>query len=197
MKREVSMWDVWNRVEVWLAANAPKVLERLLPGATEEEIRSAEKRFTVRLPDDFRASCAIHDGQRGTLPSLMGEWDLLPLEAVVKQWNLMKELSDAGKFTNADELVETRGPVRMNWWNTKWIPVTHNGAGDFYCLDMDPAFGGAPGPIITYWHVDTTREKIANNFRGLLQKFADDLSARKYEVIDGKLEVVLEEGPQS
>jgi cell wall assembly regulator SMI1 len=183
------MDDVWNRVESWLAVNAPKILQGLLPGATEEAIRSTEEHLTVQFPADFRVSCAVHNGQRGTAPSLMGQWDLLPLEAVVKQWNLMKELSDAGRFANADAVVETRGPVRMNWWNTKWIPVTHNGAGDFYCLDMDPASGGVQGQIITYWHVDTTREKIADNFRELLQKFADDLYARKYKVVDTKLEI--------
>jgi cell wall assembly regulator SMI1 len=186
-EKGVNMQDIWQRIESWLGANAPKILAGLLPGAIDEAIRSTEEQLAVCFPRDVRASYAIHDGQRGTAPSFMGEWDLLSLEAVVKQWNLLKELLDAGTFTSADAVVETVGPVRGNWWNAKWIPVTHNGAGDFYCLDMDPAPGGKQGQIITYWHVNTPREKIADSFQELMKKFADDLYADKYRVKEDML----------
>lgn len=177
---------MWQRIESWLAIHAPIILKGLLPGATKDTIYYTEEQMGIQLPDDVRASYAIHDGQRGTAPSLMGEWDLLPLQAIVTQWSLLKELLDAGTFTNADDVVVTVGPVRVNWWNAKWIPVMHNGAGDFYCLDMNPAPGGKKGQIITFWHMDTQRKKIAESFQELMNNFADDLYAEKYKVEDDK-----------
>jgi cell wall assembly regulator SMI1 len=181
------MQNVWERIESWLATHAPKILQGLLPGATADAIHATEEQLGIQFPDDVRASYAMHDGQRGTTPSFMGEWELLSLQAIVKHWSLLKELLDAGTFTDAEAVVETVGPVRENWWNAKWIPVTHNGAGDFYCLDMDPAPGGKQGQIITYWHVNTQREKIADSFQELMKKFADDLYADKYKVEDDML----------
>lgn len=33
---------IWERIDNWLAANAPQVLKSLRPGATDEEIDRAE-----------------------------------------------------------------------------------------------------------------------------------------------------------
>jgi cell wall assembly regulator SMI1 len=181
------MQDIWQRIEAWLATNAPEILEDLLPGAHEEAIHTIEEQVGIQFPDDVKASYTIHDGQRETAPALMGEWALLSLQAIARQWSPLKALYDAGTFPQADALVEAHAPVRANWWNIRWIPMTHNGAGDFYCLDMDPAPWGSQGQVITFWHMDTKREKIADSFRSLMQKFADDLYAGRYKVEHGKL----------
>jgi cell wall assembly regulator SMI1 len=36
------MKTIWDRIHVWLASHAPEVLASLRPGASEEELRSAE-----------------------------------------------------------------------------------------------------------------------------------------------------------
>jgi cell wall assembly regulator SMI1 len=182
------MQDIWNRIESWLKVNAPEIHSDLLPGAADEEVRSAEEHLGVKFPEDAKASFRIHNGQRGMASPLMGEWQLLPLENVMSQWDIMKGLSDAGKFANVKS--KPVGPVRDDWWNVKWVPLAYNGAGDLQCLDFDPAPGGAAGQMISFWHMDEKRERLSNDFRSWLQGFADDLEAGKYKVEDGTLNKV-------
>lgn len=181
------MQDIWQRIEIWLGAHAPEILNALLPGASDDAVRSAEAQMNVRLTSDFKASCALHDGQSFMASPLMGEWYLLPLQNIVDSWRLLKELLDAGRFTQAETEVKTSGPVRANWWRPEWIPVAYNGAGDFYCLDLKPESGGQAGQVISYWHVDVKREKLADSFHELLERFASDLEAGKYRVESGEL----------
>jgi cell wall assembly regulator SMI1 len=167
--------ELWDRLESRLADIEPDVLRDLLPGVTDYEIRSAEELMGVRLPEDAEESYKIHDGQGGDGPPLiMGEWQLLSLEDMTHQWKLMKDLSDTGVFMEAQGSPE--GPVRPDWWNTKWIPVAYNGAGDLQCLDMDPAAGGDSGQLITFWHMNPNREVIADSFRTWLQGCIDSLA---------------------
>src|SRR2546421_31964 len=146
------MQTVWKRIESWLNGNAPEILSDLLPGATGKKLRSTEKILGVEFPDDVKSSYRIHDGQQGQSSPLMGEWQLLSLEDMVSQWKIMKDLVDAGKFDNVTSAPV--GPVRADWWNLKWIPIAYNGAGDFYCLDLNPAPKGSIGQIISFWHMD-------------------------------------------
>lgn len=39
-----------------------------------------------------------------------------------------------------------------NWWNEHWIPVFHNGGGDYICYDTKGIFTGNKGQIIEFWH---------------------------------------------
>ena len=60
------MRDLWDRIERWLAANVPDMLEGLNPGATTQEIEETEAFLGVSFPDDVRASYLIHNGQAPT-----------------------------------------------------------------------------------------------------------------------------------
>jgi len=179
------MEKIWNRIDSWLQANLPEIYSDLLPGATEEEIRLAEEHMGVYFPEDVKISYRIHNGQIGDESPLLGEWELLSLEDMINQWNIMKKLFDAGKFTNIAS--KPIGPVRADWWNIKWVPVAYNGAGDLYCLDLAPASGGEVGQIISFWHMDEKRERLASNFRNWLHRYADDIENGKYKVENGKL----------
>ncbi|SRR5258708_25640677 len=186
------MQTTWKRIESWLAANAPKILNDLLPGATDEQFRSAEKLLGVEFPDDVKTSYNIHNGQQGLTAPLIGEWQLLSLKDIVSQWEIMKDLFDAGKFNNVTST--PIGPIKTDWWNVKWIPVAYNGAGDLYCLDLDPALGGDVGQIISFWHMEDRRERLAKNFQEWLQGFADDLEDGKYKLEKGRLVISKKKG---
>lgn len=179
------MQIIWRQIESWLQAHVPTILDDLLPGATDKEIQAAEKLFGVQFPDDVKASYSVHNGQQGQAAPLMGDWQLLSLEDIASQWKIMQDLVAAGKFDNVSST--PIGPVRADWWNPKWIPIAYNGAGDLYCLDLDPAPKGNIGQIITFWHMDDKRERIAKSYQAWLQGFADDLDKGKYKVKDGRL----------
>ena len=56
--------DCWNRIEKWFKKNKPEFLELLADGASEEEILELEKYLMCKLPNDFRESLKIHNGQK-------------------------------------------------------------------------------------------------------------------------------------
>lgn len=167
----------WQRIEAWLQANDPDTLASLQPGATAEEIATTEAHLGVALPDDLRASYRIHDGQDDEA-SLIEGVELLSLARVRSEWTVWKELLDDGTFEDTTSAPD--GPIRPDWWNARWIPLTYDGSGNHYCADLDPAPGGNVGQIITMWHDEEAREIVAPTFSAWLQQFAAELEAGEY-----------------
>lgn len=179
------MEDIWNRIESWIKINAPELYSDLLPGASEKEILTVEENINVKLPADVRLSFSIHNGQLGSAAPLIGDWQLISLEVVFKRWKVLKDLYDSGEFQGI--WCKTKGSVQSKWWIPSWIPIAYNGAGDYKCIDMNPAEGGKVGQIISFWHALDKREVLVESFRDWLQDFAGDLENGRYEYKDGKL----------
>ena len=171
------MKEVWQHIETWLKAHNPELLKGINPGATEEQVRHLEEALGVKFPEPFRSSTLIHDGQDENLPGLINDWDLLSLHRIKAEWELWKELLDGGEFS--DYQSQPEAGVKNNWWNERWIPIAGDGAGNFLCLDLDPAPGGDVGQIITMWHDDAERVIIAQSFKDWLGTFAAGLESRK------------------
>ncbi|WP_332455118.1 SMI1/KNR4 family protein [Burkholderia ubonensis] len=57
--------------------------------------------------------------------------------------------------------MEPEPGIRGDWYNLKWIPLTHNGSGDHLCVDLDPDEGGRIGQVIRVWHDSPERELVA------------------------------------
>src|ERR687886_241671 len=172
------MKSEWDRIEAWLAENAPNMLDNLQPGATDELIHQAESFMGIELPEDVKAHYRIHNGERTEVDGglLEGFW-WLPLEEVMVHWKFWKGILDE----ETEEIEgEPHGPIKTNWWNLKWIPITTNNAGDYYCLDLDPAPGGEMGQIISAWHEGAVRYLVTNSFQSWLEILADDLESGKY-----------------
>ncbi len=172
------MKETWERIERWFAENAPEFRIRLLPGAFEADIEALEADLSVTLPESFRASLLVHNGQHGLARPLVEEWQLASVADVRREWEVMQEIYDRGAFT--DTAVNPIGPVQPVWWLPQWIPFAYNGAGDLLCLDMAPAPGGSVGQIVTFWHTQETRQVLAPDFGEWLATFAADLWAGKY-----------------
>lgn len=175
------MKEVWNRIESWLKANAENVLDSLQPGATEEEIAETEKYLGVQLPEEIKESYRIHNGQyENKLIGFIEGRDFLSLNRIKSEWNVWKELVDGGDFEGNQG--EPSGPVKPDWYNIKWIPITYNGSGDHHCIDLDPAEGGNTGQIIEMWHDEATRTVVSKSFKDWLEQFANALEEGEYEV---------------
>lgn len=168
------MDQIWQRIEDWLKANYPEILDDLILGATVEEIAEVEEHIQISFPHEFKVSYLIHNGQEGDSEPLMDEWELLSLEYIVNEWDLMKDLYDRGDFKDVPSK-PIDGSIKPNWWNLKWIPVASNGAGDLICLDLDPGSTGKTGQIISFWHMDEKRERIADSFEVWLLQFINDV----------------------
>lgn len=173
-----TMRELWDRLEAWLAANAPTLLETLQPGATEEQIAQAEALLGIRFPEAFKASCRIHNGQEALAEGLMDAREFLSLERIQDEWTVWKELLDSGTFDGMKG--DPEGPLRDDWWNPAWIPITYDGAGNHDCLDLDPAAGGKVGQVIDFWHDEATRSVEADDFIAWFAAFVEACEAGEY-----------------
>jgi cell wall assembly regulator SMI1 len=181
------MQTLWGRIETWLDAHVPGGVSILAPGATPAEIADAERFLGVSFPEEVRDSFRIHDGQSGG-PWLMWGDDLLSLGRIREEWAIWKGLLDAGTFT--DFRSDSDGRVVENWWHAKWIPLTSDGGGNHYCLDLNPGPKGRAGQVIRMWHDDSSRPVAAPSYRALVAEFAAALEAGEYVYCEDYLGLV-------
>lgn len=173
------MRDVWLRIEAVLRVAAPDLYASLAHPASAQAVEASETRIGVSFPADVRASYAIHDGSGGAciLPqSAYGSWvtgvPLLSLDEVVRDTQMWREF----RFDEVDHRrARPDGPIRQNWWNCHWVPLTWDGGGDHLCLDFDPAPGGVTGQIICFSHEVGPVNVVANSWRAYLEQVATDL----------------------
>lgn len=167
--------STWERIEAEIKRLKWAKSRKLNKGASAASLAKVEKTLGVTLPDEFRESYALHDGQDSGTAFLLGPSDegycLLPLAQVLKEANIWADLKD----DFADEEVSADKGIRADWWNTKWLPIAGNGGGDFLCLDLAPAKGGQVGQIITMNHESPTRELWAKSFGEWLHSVAEQL----------------------
>lgn len=184
------MDDLWFRIE-----NAVRFLGAtgsFGSPASDESILAAEAAFGVQLPEELRASLAIHNGDamkkvesggwQSDGPFAHLEW--LSLGAMLSEWETWQEtIGKQGLDPEPD------GPVKSLWWNPRWIPFTViAGSTWHHCVDLDPAPGGNPGQVIEIIDDDSKRAVIAPGYRAFLEQIARDLEAGKYTLDEeGKL----------
>ena len=130
------------------------------------------------LPEDFKAFYGIHNGQDSTSEGIFDTEEFLSTERIMDEWQVWKDLFDKGVF---DESVsEADDGVKEKWWHPAWVPITYDGSGNHYCLDLSPDEGGKKGQIIRIWHDSPERELIASSFSEWINEFAEDLENEEY-----------------
>ncbi|KAG8004417.1 F-box only protein 3 [Nibea albiflora] len=66
----------WEQLKGFLQQRCPRMIASLKEGATEVELNDIEAQIGCRLPDDYRCSYRIHNGQKLVIPGLMGSMSL-------------------------------------------------------------------------------------------------------------------------
>ncbi|TCW78638.1 molybdenum cofactor biosynthesis protein MoaA [Burkholderia sp. SRS-46] len=149
----------WSRLDAWrrtLPADAP---EPFRGPASDDDLRALEAGLGVALPEVWRESLRLHDGQEaGRTEPFAGE-TLLSARQILAQWSIWRELVASGDLADCEG--EPEPGIRGDWYNLKWIPLTHNGSGDHLCVDLDPDDGGRVGQVIRVWHDSPEREHVA------------------------------------
>jgi cell wall assembly regulator SMI1 len=156
-----SVSDSWASIDLWLAENAPDLLETFGEGADAQAIGAAEQALGIQFPADFKKSVEIRDGQSDITIGFVEASEFLSLERILDEWK--------------DCASEPTGPIKSDWWNPKWIPFTYDGSGNHLCLDLDPASGAEVGQVITMWHDDAERKVVAPSFQTWLHQVANSL----------------------
>lgn len=176
------MEDLWLRIETKIRALG--ALGTFGPPANETSILATEGVLGLQLPDDFKASQAIHNGD-GMKKIGTDGWqsdgpfahlELLSLGTMLSEWQVWQDTVGQQGMKP-----EVEGPVRSMWWNPLWVPVTVLGGSTWHhCIDLDPAPGGKSGQIVEIADDDAMRRVVAPSFRAFLRQVAADLETGQY-----------------
>lgn len=172
------MESVWNRIETWLKTHAPIMLQSLQIGASIEEIRHIERTLQVTLPAMVVESYQFHNGQTDDAVWLVDGWCLLSVDAILDAWNMNRDvltiLEQSALIEDNDEFVP-----EYTWWKPEWIPIAHNGCGDYMCVNTKESLEYRYGAIIKWIH-DGDEYHEADSLYRWLAGFADGLESGKY-----------------
>lgn len=174
-----SVRDAWARLETWLGAKLPG--QALPDGASNDDITRAEAAIGLPFPAELSELYKRHNGSNRIW--LCERGFIIPLydpegEHLVDSWTFMKSMVEKGAFSQKSEPI---GPIKADWWNTKWIPVTANLGGDYICVDLDPGPGGTKGQVIAWWHEKGASEVLAEGVGAWLSGVAEDLEDGSFD----------------
>ena len=140
-----------------VASLRPDYYAQLNPPLSSAAITALETKYSLQLPDDLNELYRWKNGQKSSCyQSFVNNAAFMPLD-------------DA--LSTAHELMGMIGSdfETENWWNADWIPVFHNGGGDYICYDKGGVFTDQPGQLIEFWHADSDRNVIAGSLSSFLQ----------------------------
>jgi cell wall assembly regulator SMI1 len=185
------MKEIWKKIEAWLERWSPNARKSLRPGASDEALAALGQRLGFELPGELREHLEVHDGQDLAADcGLLNGWIFLSCDRIERSHRIVTTLLKNGDFRK-NQAMSKDGLVKPVWWSERWIPFLEGPRGDMMCVDMDPAEGGEPGQIITFWKAEGDRKVRARDLESLLEQFAADLRGGKYAVDeDGGLEKV-------
>jgi len=183
------MKDSWLKIRNWLKGNHPAVISTLNIGALPDDIKKLESLIGTHMPTDFKEFYSIHNGQSFTHLRLFDGDILLSISDIIAEWIQWKDVlpiineNCVKDFGSPAESSPDPG-IKNDWWNLLWIPITANGSGDNYCIDLDPTDEGQKGQIIRMWHDDPQRELVSSSFRQWIYDYIADLENNVYEASD-------------
>lgn len=166
------MKEEFDKFKQWLSLNYTEGLDDLNPPATDAEIEELANTLGLELPEDFLSVLKIHNGQKGESAWLFDSQEFLSTKRILEEFNTWTKLLEnelQNKVSKPDI------GVKNDWWNKNWIPITSDGCGDHYCLDLSPDLKGTKGQIITLWYESPEREIVAKSFSSWFEDYVKEL----------------------
>ena len=180
-----SVAQSWQRIRNWYEANiSDQFRERLkntAPPATMDEIAACEDSLGITLPDSVRESYLLYNGDGAVETFSFGP--LISLKQIVALWNRRRALLENG-YDLGSSIIRCNRAIRKKSWDLKWIPITDDMSGDFFCIDQNPTKYGVSGQIIRFLREQGPVDRVANSFTDMLLTFAERLEAGKYQWSD-------------
>ncbi len=171
--------DAWGEIERWYEAQGAAHL--ILPPASREQIGALEDALGVELPEALTASLRRHNG------SADGGWPtgtLLSCDGILQEVGVWRDLLTGGDFDDLKEFVADGEALKAGWWQTGWVSLDADGAGNGAVLDLSPGPAGKVGQVIDMDHETGPSGPMASDFVGYLRAVAGRLD--DFSVIDGQ-----------
>jgi cell wall assembly regulator SMI1 len=158
--------DRWLEIERLLEAKGCLAAMRFNAGAAGAAIEDLERHVGVKLPESFRSFLLVHDGQADFAPGLLFGEQLLSVSGITRQWDSWRELDEPAMNDDCSEFMksEPEGYVRPLYTNRKWIPISHDYAGNHMGFDFDPDARGTKGQVITFGRDEDRKLLLAASF---------------------------------
>jgi cell wall assembly regulator SMI1 len=185
--------ELWARLEAWGNKNAPKMLEDLNPGASDEALGELQTALGLELPEPFLQCLRVHNGESDGWPfkvfADMGAY--LPCEQIVENWQMRVQIAGQVDDDFSDEeraeqirdgIIFIEGPVRPSVFNAGWVPIMDCNGDVFWALDFAPAEGGVPGQLIQVDLEGCDWKVVANSFDELFERYVEALEADEFEI---------------
>lgn len=146
-----------QELDVNIQKTRPEFYPNLGTSLSDEEIKELEEKYKVQLPENLKSLYQWKNGQAdGCYEAFVNNSMFIPLDQAL---DTAQELTSMIGF---DFEID-------NWWNEKWIPIFHNGGGDYICYDTGGLFTGQAGQLIEFWHADNDRNVISPNLEVFIQ----------------------------
>ncbi|MFD1604597.1 SMI1/KNR4 family protein [Flavobacterium artemisiae] len=171
------MESILQKLDQNLSSLRPEFYKTLQEPLNNADIEALEKKYNVILPEDLKALYKWKNGQEANnFESFVNNSMFIPLDEA------LDIASENTSMIGFDFEIE-------NWWNAKWIPLFHNGGGDYICYDGEGTFTGNSGQIIEFWHADNDRDVIAPNLESFLSQLNSYFESNQVEDFDEYFEV--------
>lgn len=155
------MEKILQTLDLHIQKSRPELYGYLNPPLNDDDFLRVEIQINTQIPEDLKALYQWKNGQEsGCYDAFVNNSMFIPLEEALE---IAQELTS---MIGEDFEIE-------NWWNENWIPIFHNGGGDYICYDTRGIFTGNAGQIIEYWNRDNDRNVIAAS----LEDFLNQLNA--------------------
>lgn len=179
-----SVDESWDIIVEWLARNSPRELALIRPPAAEDDIRDAERRLGVALPNDLVAWWRRADGQARMGSLLPPIYSPYPVRSALDSrdvwmtaWNEVMEQASADQFADyvAQEDRAPAGSPCKGAWLPRWLPIASDGGGNDLFVDLRP--GPARGCVRQFLRDDGAGDTIWwSSVAAMLAEVADALT---------------------
>jgi cell wall assembly regulator SMI1 len=178
----------WKTIEGFLLKNNVEIYNSLSEPAEEKEIKNLESKLNIKLPDTFRESLMIHNGQKenNNFVTFIDYQKLLSVNEMMEQYEMFCDLfeNETVDFIKLDECKY----IKRNYiYNNKWLKFTESNS-DGLIMDFDPAIKGKIGQIFFRPHDDNPVDKIiTETYEGWLKSICEKLENNLYKIKDGEI----------
>lgn len=174
---EIAIQNIWHEIEAWYMKNAPRLLEDLKGGVSDQQINDFEAVIEMSLPDDYKASLKLHNGD-----VYFHDYEYLNLECVLNKWLIMTRLNEDDTFKDRKPIDTAGGIIQNTWWHRGWIPFAEDGGGNLICIDKAPGVNGVPGQML---YMELQSGPCVSKHKSFLEwigHYKDDLYRGVYEL---------------
>jgi cell wall assembly regulator SMI1 len=158
------MQDQWMRIKERLESLGCLEQMALLPGASQAQIEALEEHMGVTLPAALKEFLAVHNGQGGF--GLIYGSEFLSVSGIRQEWDNWRSIDETEMNEDCAEFMgsEPNGFIKPLYCNRAWIPLTHDGGGNHFGLDLDPDILGKSGQVIAFGRDEDIKRLLANSF---------------------------------